>query len=121
MKGMIFMFQDNNARIGVITEVIDGDTFEADVHLGYGVTVNLRFRIFGINTPEVFGAEKERGIISKEFVIKQFLNKPVIIINKGLDSFRRNLADVYFNNNGVQANLGELLCTEDLAEHKTYK
>lgn len=115
------MFQDNNARIGVITEVIDGDTFEADVNLGYGVTVNLRFRIFGINTPEVFGPEKTKGIVSKEFVVKQFLNKTVIIVDKGLDSFRRNLADVYFDSNGIQANLGELLCTEGLAEKKVYK
>lgn len=115
------MYEDNNARSAVITHVIDGDTFEADVTLGYGVTVNLRFRIFGINTPEVFGAEKEKGIVSKEFIVKQFLNKPVTIVNKGLDSFRRNLADVYFNSNGVQANLGELLCTQGLAEYKSYK
>nr|WP_312289510.1 thermonuclease family protein [Clostridium chromiireducens] len=115
------MYEDNNTRLAIITDVIDGDTFEADVNLGYGVTVNLRFRIFGINTPEVFGIEKEQGLVSKEFVVKQFLNKPVTIVNKGLDSFRRNLADVYFNSNGVQASLGELLCTEGLAEHKAYK
>ena len=115
------MYEDNNARSAVITYVIDGDTFDADVNLGYCITVNLRFRIFGINTPEVFGPEKEKGIVSKEFLVKQFLNKPVTIVNKGLDSFRRNLADVYFNSNGVQANLGELLCTEGLAEYKSYK
>lgn len=115
------MFEDNNARYGVITNVIDGDTFEADVKLGYGVTVNLRFRIFGINTPEIFGAEKEKGIVSKEFVVKQFLNKTVIIVHKGLDSFRRNLAEVYFQSNGEQASLAELLCTKGLAEKKIYK
>lgn len=115
------MYEDNNSRAAVITHVIDGDTFDADLNLGYSITVNLRFRILGINTPEVFGPEKEHGLVSKEFVVKQFLNKPVTIVNKGLDSFRRNLADVYFNSNGVQANLGELLCTEGLAEYKSYK
>ena len=115
------MFEDNMARVAVITNVVDGDTFEADVTLGYGVTVNLRFRIFGINTPEVFGDEKAKGLVSKEFVVKQFLNKTVTIVNKGLDSFRRNLADVYFDSNGVQANMGELLCTEGLAEKRIYK
>ena len=49
------------------------------------------------------------------------MNKTVIIVDKGLDSFRRNLADVYFDSNGIQANLGELLCTEGLAEKKVYK
>lgn len=48
------MYEDNNARSAVITNVVDCDTFEADVKLGYGVTVNLRFRILEINTPEVF-------------------------------------------------------------------
>ena len=115
------MFDDNLARVALITNVVDGDTFEADVNLGYGITANLRFRIFGINTPEVFGEEKAKGLVSKEFVVKQFLNKTVIIVDKGLDSFRRNLADVYFDSNGVQANLGELLCTEGLAEKKVYK
>jgi len=115
------MFEDNNTRKAVITNVVDGDTFEADVNLGYGVTVNLRFRLFGVNTPEVFGTEKEKGIVSKEFVVKQFLNKTVIIIDKGLDSFRRNLADVYFDDNGVQASFGELLCNQGLAEKKIYK
>jgi Micrococcal nuclease (thermonuclease) homologs len=115
------MFEDSNVRKAVITKVVDGDTFEADVSLGYGISANLRFRIYGINTPEVFGPEKVRGIVSKEFVVKQFLNKEVFIADKGLDSFRRNLADVYYDSNGVQANLGELLCTEGLAEHKIYK
>ena len=103
------MFQDNNARSAVITNVVDGDTFDANVNLGYGITVNLRFRIFGINAPEVFGTEKEDGIISKQFVVDNFLNKAVTIVNKGLDSFRRNLADVYLEFKGAQANLGELL------------
>lgn len=115
------MFNDNLIRVALITNVIDGDTFEADVNLGYGITANLRFRIFGINTPEVFGNEKAKGLVSKEFVVKQFLNKTVTIVDKGLDSFRRNLADVYFDSNGVQANLGDLLCTEGLAENKVYK
>lgn len=115
------MYEDNNARSAVITHVIDGDTFDVDVTLGYGITVNLRFRILGINTTEIFGPEKEQGLVSKEFVAKQFLNKPVTIVNKGLDSFRRNLADVYFNSNDVQANLGELLYAEGLAEYKSYK
>ena len=115
------MYEDNKARVAIITNVVDGDTFEADVQLGYGITANLRFRIFGINTPETFGAEKEKGIVSREFVVKQFLNKAVIIVDKGLDSFRRNLAEVYFDSNGEQTNLGELLCTKGLAEKKVYK
>lgn len=29
------MFDDNMARVAIITNVVDGDTFEADMALGY--------------------------------------------------------------------------------------
>jgi hypothetical protein len=47
--------QDNMARNAIITNVVDGDTFDADVNLGCGIIVSQRFRI---NTPEVFVQRK---------------------------------------------------------------
>jgi len=33
---------------------VDGDTFDADIDLGFGVWVrNQRFRLYGVNTPEM--------------------------------------------------------------------
>jgi micrococcal nuclease len=35
-----------------VLRVIDGDTIEANVDLGYHVTFKTRFRLLGVNTPE---------------------------------------------------------------------
>lgn len=35
-----------------ILRVIDGDTIEANIDLGYHVTFKTRFRLLGVNTPE---------------------------------------------------------------------
>lgn len=34
------------------TTIIDGDTFDADVDLGFTVWVRIRFRLLGVDTPE---------------------------------------------------------------------
>lgn len=39
-----------------ITRTIDGDTYEADIDLGFYVTLHRqRIRLYGLDTPEVFG------------------------------------------------------------------
>ena len=114
--------QDNMVRNAIITNVVDGDTFDADVKLGYGLTTSQRFRISGINAPEVFGKEKENGIVSKKFLAETLLNKNVLIINKGIDSFRRIIGDIYFiNDDNILINMADLLVEKGLAEYKIYK
>jgi endonuclease YncB( thermonuclease family) len=114
--------EDNMVRNAIITNVVDGDTFDADVKLGYGLTTSQRFRISGINAPEVFGKEKENGIVSKKFIAETLLNKNVLIVNKGLDSFRRILGDIYFiNDDNILINIADLLVEKGLAEYKVYK
>lgn len=49
-----------------ITRVIDGDTVEAHVDLGFAVSVVERFRLYGINAPEVKGASREDGLAATE-------------------------------------------------------
>ena len=54
---------------GTVLEVIDGDTADIDVKLGFLITAHVRFRFYGINTPEIRGAEREEGLRSKQWVI----------------------------------------------------
>ena len=52
-----------------LLKVIDGDTIDVDIDLGFGVTLsNQRLRLYGINTPETRTRdleEKKRGKASK--------------------------------------------------------
>lgn len=43
----------------VIRKVVDGDTLEIDIDLGLSMWVHHeRIRLFGVNTPEVYGVKK---------------------------------------------------------------
>lgn len=48
-----------------ILRVLDGDTVDAEVDLGFSTTTQQRFRIFGVNSPEKDTAE---GVAAREFV-----------------------------------------------------
>lgn len=115
------IYSDNNIRNAVIINVHDGDTFDAEVDLGFDVKRKIRIRLARVNAPEVFGDEKPKGLVSKQFVEDNFLNKEVQILDEGLDSFRRNLAEVYttFENNDV--NLSDLMVNQNLAIYETFK
>jgi micrococcal nuclease len=115
------VYSDNNVRNAVIINVHDGDTFDAEVNLGFDVKRKIRIRLARVNAPEVFGDEKPQGLVSKQFVEDNFLNKEVQVLDEGLDSFRRNLAEVYGNFNGDDVNLNDLMVNQKLAIYETFK
>lgn len=109
-------------REAVITNIVDGDTFDAEVSLGFDITVKQRFRLDGFNAPEVVGKTKEKGLQARRFVLETLLSKRVKIISKKQDTFRRWLADVYYlDEKGNEINLGNKLFQEGLAEYKNYE
>lgn len=117
---------------GICTEVIDGDTLELKLDLGFGVSFKERFRLLGINTPEVHGVKKDsleyqEGLKASKRV--KFLltstwgppNKLRVVTNldkKG--KYGRYLATIYFDLEGEETNLNELLLTEGLASSVKY-
>jgi len=65
-------------------KVVDGDTVDLMVDLGMHVHVKERFRLAGINTPEIHGVKKEseeyaRGMDAKLEVERLILGKEVIV------------------------------------------
>lgn len=51
-----------------ITRVIDGDTVEAEIDLGFHVTLSVTLRLDGINAPETRGAERPRGLAATRYL-----------------------------------------------------
>jgi micrococcal nuclease len=71
----------------LVTKVYDGDTITVDIELGFGVFLHKQsLRLAYINTPEVRGAEKPEGIISRDRVRELILGKEVIIKTKKDDT-----------------------------------
>ena len=84
-----------------VVRVIDGDTVDVDIDLGFGVWLHKeRVRIVGIDTPESRTRdkiEKRFGLLAKEFVEKFFkTDGDVILTTKKYDAkgkFGRILGD----------------------------
>lgn len=85
----------------VITKVIDGDTVDANVDLGFNISTLVRFRLYGIDTMETNDKDsikREQGYAAKRFVIDTCLNQQVMLRTFKPDKYGRWLADVYVGN-----------------------
>ena len=51
-----------------IVRVIDGDTVEADIDLGFQVSLRATLRLTGIDTPEVRGPDRAEGLAATEYL-----------------------------------------------------
>jgi micrococcal nuclease len=89
-----------------VTNIVDGDTFDATVDLGFHATMALRFRMLGIDTPELRprggtaetrASEKKAALAAKSFLSQQIYGKLVNIETAKGDSFGRWLAEVHLD------------------------
>ena len=81
-----------------VKRVVDGDTLDLDIDLGFRITLRERVRLMGIDTPETRTrdpVEKANGLKSKEFVIGFIADGSVIIKVHGFGKFGRPLVDLY--------------------------
>lgn len=62
-----------------ILNIVDGDTFDVDIDLGFHIHIHERVRLLNVDTPEKFGAEASLGLIVKDYAVKNFLGKEMVI------------------------------------------
>tara|TARA_R110002020_G_scaffold244612_2_gene458276 strand:- start:44 stop:466 length:423 start_codon:yes stop_codon:yes gene_type:complete len=96
-----------------VTRIVDGDTVDVVIDLGFDIHYSSRVRLFGIDTPESRTRnkdEKARGLISKDF-LKSYLDKGSVIIRTRKDKkgkFGRILGEMIVEN----TNINELMIQE---------
>lgn len=73
----------------VITNVVDGDTVDATISLGFNTYTKQRLRLNSVDTPEKFGKEREEGLKVKAYVEARLLNKEVKVKTLSKGSFGR--------------------------------
>lgn len=109
--------------VAQVTDVYDGDTLTVDLDLGLGLWRHAQtIRLWRVNTPEVKGPEKERGLQVRDFVRGLILNKPILLRTildlRGEDrteKFGRLLGEVLIEgDNGESINLNELLLSKGM-------
>lgn len=70
----------------IITNVVDGDTFDMDIDLGFNIHIHERVRLLDIDTPEKFGKEKELGLLVKQYAQYNFEGMEVVIKSEKSDT-----------------------------------
>jgi len=87
-----------------VTKVVDGDTIDVIIDLGFDIMFSSRVRLAGIDTPEsrtTDKAEKTLGLESKEYLKKNLKDaKPIIIKTEKMNSsekYGRILGWLYIN------------------------
>lgn len=103
--------EDNYVRKATILKVIDGDTYDMLVDLGFFTQIKIRVRLLGVNTPEIRGEEMEKGYKAKAYVEGIMrVGSEVQIKSIKEDSFGRWLAEVYcLNGEGDRFSLAKHL------------
>jgi len=109
------MYLWNHERVKV-KRVIDGDTIEVELDLGFRTKIELILRLARINAPEVRSrdkAEKEKGLKVKAYV-QEVLSKAkeIKLITYKTGKFGRYLCDIWLD--GVHLN--EFMLKEGLVK-----
>jgi micrococcal nuclease len=95
-----------------VERVVDGDTVDIVIDLGFKITTNQRIRMKGINTPETYNVKKEseeykKGLAAKEFVIQRMeTNKydAIIETNKDVGKYGRYIGTIWLADNTTSLN-----------------
>ena len=92
-----------------VTRVIDGDTIDVDIHLGFDVVLSKqRIRLYGIDTPESRTRNKEekiRGLISKDYVKDNcYVGSTIRLQSRERGKFGRILGVIYKDGDTISIN-----------------
>jgi micrococcal nuclease len=110
--------EDQYIRYAKVDRVVDGDTIDVSVDLGFGVWKKERLRLARINTPEIRGEEKEAGLAAKAFVEVAISDQEMIIVKttKETGKFGRYIAEIEVSSYDQWENLNDLLLKEGYAK-----
>ena len=104
-------------KIKKIERIVDGDTLDVSIDLGFGITISQRVRLKGIDAAETRTKdlkEKAEGLLAKEWLEKE-LSKPGewIIETTKDDKYGRILGTLYLVGEPVTVN--ERMVNDEIA------
>ena len=91
-----------------LDRVVDGDTIDAYIDLGFDVSIKKRVRFMGINTPESRTRdleEKARGLAAKDRLIELLGDGNFVLQSHGVGKYGRCLGTLFVNDLDVNKTL----------------
>lgn len=116
-------------RVSSLEKVVDGDTIDVNIDLGFDVCTKQRVRLLGIDTPESRTRdleEKKFGLLSKK-KLKEWCLKAVASEKDDIEielrcpeadsrgKFGRVLAEIWVSEDGQWTNVNRWMCEEGYA------
>jgi len=80
-----------------VVKVIDGDTVDFNVDLGFHIYRTMRFRLYGIDAPEMKGESYQLGTLAKFHLIKLLDERPkwtISTFKDETDKYGRYLCEI---------------------------
>lgn len=99
--------------------VVDGDTIDCELDLGFHLKSIHRFRLYGVNTPELHDKDlaiRAKANAAKDYTTDHVLGKDIMVQTYKSDVFGRYLAKVFIPNNDTEYEcLNDLLIQDGMA------
>lgn len=83
-----------------IINIVDGDTVDAEIDVGFKIKITHRLRLIDIDTEEMHDPDpqlRQLARTAKDYLITKLLNQTVKINTYKADSFGRYLAEIYID------------------------
>jgi len=101
--------------------VVDGDTIDMDVDLGFFVGARIRFRLKGVDTPEIYRQKHDSeeyimGMKAKEHVEERYRQNgnECMVVSTKTGAYGRWIGDIYFRDSDTS--LSQDLLDKGLAD-----
>ncbi len=109
-----------------VERIVDGDTIDVIIDLGFKITTNQRIRLAKINTPETYNVKKEseeykKGMEAKKYVEQRLeANSYQILLETGKDvgKYGRYIGTIWLADKEITLN--DELVEMGLAKYVTY-
>ena len=114
---------ENYVYKATIDSIYDGDTMTCTIDCGFGVHLSKqKIRLYGINTPEVRGDEKEEGKKSRDAVREKLMGKDILLktIKDKKGKYGRYLGIIYLEEDHKQININDWIVENNYGEKANY-
>lgn len=94
-------------KVKEIIKIVDGDTIDVIIDVGFGITIKQRIRLKGINAPETKTLnleEKSKGLDAKEWLERELKDREIIIKTTKEDKYGRMLGELYTRDHYLSIN-----------------
>jgi len=117
MKNVLYQYK------AFVTSVYDGDTCTVDIDLGLHTWVRgEKIRLIRIDTPEIRGKTRKKGLASRDYLREVIFDKEIIIgtFKDKKEKYGRYLGEIWLPLDGEIINVNDLMVDKGYAVYKEY-